>query len=43
MTVLEFMDSLKADVVLQDKLRSLPNVVVFTSCRRHPSKATARK
>ena len=30
-TVLEFMDSLKADVVLQDKLRSLPNVVVFTS------------
>lgn len=30
-TVLEFMDSLKADVVLQDKLRSLPNVEVFTS------------
>ena len=30
-TVLEFMDSLKADVVLQDKLRSLPNVVVFAS------------
>lgn len=30
-TVLEFMDSLKADVVLQDKLRSLPNVEVFAS------------
>lgn len=28
-TVLEFMDELKADQVLQDKLRSLPNVEVF--------------
>lgn len=27
----EFMDALKADNVLQDKLRSLPNVEVFTS------------
>lgn len=30
-TVLEFADSLKADQVLQDKLRSLPNVEVFIS------------
>ena len=30
-TVLEFMDSLKADTVLQEKLRSLSNVEVFTS------------
>lgn len=30
-TVLEFMDTLKADQVLQDKLRSLTNVEVFTS------------
>ena len=30
-TVIEFMDSMKADKVLQDKLRSLPNVEVLTS------------
>ncbi|MBQ8673322.1 MAG: alkyl hydroperoxide reductase subunit F [Bacteroides sp.] len=30
-TVFEFMDSLKADQVLQDKARSLPNVEIFTS------------
>lgn len=30
-TVVEFMDSMKADQVLQDKLRSLPNVEVLTS------------
>ena len=30
-TVLEFMDSLKADQVLQEKVKSLPNVEVFTS------------
>ena len=30
-TVLEFMDQLKADTVLQEKLRSLPNVEVLTS------------
>ena len=30
-TVLEFLDALKADTVLQDKLKSLPNVEVFTS------------
>lgn len=30
-TVLEFMDSLKADQVLQDKARSLPNVEILTS------------
>lgn len=28
-TVLEFMDELKADQVLQEKLKSLPNVEVF--------------
>lgn len=30
-TVLEFLDTLKADTVLQEKLRSLSNVEVFTS------------
>lgn len=30
-TVIEFMDSLKADQVLQDKARALPNVDIFTS------------
>lgn len=30
-TVFEFMDELKADSVLQDRLRSLPNVEVFVS------------
>ena len=30
-TVIEFMDSLKADKVLQDKVRSLPNVEILTS------------
>ena len=30
-TVIEFMDSLKADQVLQDKARSLPNVEILTS------------
>lgn len=30
-TVLEFMDSLKADTVLQEKLHSLPNVDILTS------------
>ncbi len=30
-TVLEFMDELKADKVLQDKARSLPNVEIFLS------------
>lgn len=30
-TVFEFMDTLKADQVLQDKARSLPNVEIFTS------------
>ena len=30
-TVFEFMDELKADQVLQEKLRSLPNVEVFVS------------
>lgn len=30
-TVIEFMDSLKADKVLQDKARSLPNVEILTS------------
>ena len=30
-TVLEFMDSLKADQVLQEKAKSLPNVEIFTS------------
>lgn len=30
-TVLEFLDNLKADQVLQEKLRSLPNVEVFVS------------
>ena len=30
-TVLEFMPELKADVVLQQKVRSLPNVEVFTN------------
>jgi len=30
-TVLEFVDELKADNILQDKVRSLPNVEVFTS------------
>ena len=30
-TVIEFMDSLKADQVLQDKARSLPNVDILTS------------
>lgn len=30
-TVLEFMDELKADKVLQDKVKSLPNVEVFLS------------
>ena len=30
-TVIEFMDSLKADQVLQDKVRALPNVEIFTS------------
>ena len=32
-TVLEFMDSMRADQVLQDKLRSLPNVDVVLSAR----------
>ena len=31
MTVVEFADTLKADTVLQEKLKSLPNVEVFTS------------
>ena len=30
-TVFEFMDELKADSVLQDRLKSLPNVEVFVS------------
>lgn len=30
-TVLEFADTLRADTVLQDKARSLPNVEIFTS------------
>jgi alkyl hydroperoxide reductase subunit F len=30
-TVIEFLDSLKADQVLQDKARSLPNVTIITS------------
>lgn len=30
-TIIEFMDSLKADQVLQDKARSLPNVEILTS------------
>ncbi|HEY9551243.1 MAG TPA: FAD-dependent oxidoreductase, partial [Prevotella sp.] len=30
-TVLEFADSLRADTVLQDKVKSLPNVEIFTS------------
>lgn len=30
-TVLEFLDNLKADQVLQEKLKSLPNVEVFVS------------
>ena len=30
-TVIEFMDSLKADQVLQEKAKSLPNVEIFTS------------
>ena len=30
-TVIEFMDTLKADQVLQDKVKSLPNVEIFTS------------
>jgi alkyl hydroperoxide reductase subunit F len=30
-TVLEFLDELKADHVLQEKARSLPNVTIFTS------------
>lgn len=30
-TVIEFMDMLKADTVLQEKLKSLPNVMVYTS------------
>lgn len=30
-TVIEFMDTLKADQVLQDKARALPNVDIFTS------------
>ena len=30
-TVIEFMDSLKADQVLQEKVRSLPNVEILTS------------
>lgn len=30
-TILEFMENLKADTVLQDKLRNLPNVEIFTS------------
>lgn len=30
-TVIEFLDQLKADTVLQDKLHTLPNVEVFTS------------
>ena len=30
-TVIEFMDTLKADQVLQDKAKSLPNVEIFTS------------
>lgn len=30
-TVLEFMEELKADTVLQDRLRSLPNVEIFTN------------
>ena len=30
-TVFEFMDELKADSVLQERLKSLPNVEVFVS------------
>lgn len=30
-TVFEFMDALKADTVLQEKARSLPNVDIFTN------------
>lgn len=32
-TVFEFADTLKADQVLQDKARSLPNVTIFTSAQ----------
>ncbi len=31
MTVIEFLDSLKADGVLQDKLRAAPNIDIYTS------------
>ena len=40
-TVLEFMDELKADQVLQEKLKSLPNVEVLVHSRRKAAQGCA--
>lgn len=42
-TVIEFMDSLKADQVLQDKARALPNVEIFTSTQTMEVKGNGEK
>ena len=42
-TVIEFMDMLKADQVLQDKARSLPNVEIFTSTQTVEVKGNGEK
>ena len=42
-TVIEFMDTLKADKVLQDKARSLPNVDILTSTQTMEVKGNGEK
>lgn len=42
-TVIEFMDTLKADQVLQDKARALPNVEIFTSTQTMEVKGNGEK
>ena len=42
-TVIEFMDTLKADKVLQDKARSLPNVDILTSTQTMKVKGNGEK
>ena len=42
-TVIEFMDSLKADQVLQDKARSLPNVEILTSTQTTKMEGDGKK
>ena len=42
-TVFEFADTLKADQVLQEKARSLPNVEIFTSSQTEKSMEKGKK